>query len=412
MYLCIDMKSFFASVECSLRGLNPMNTPLVVADNSRGDGAIVLAVSPYLKSLGVKNRCRLYEIDKSIKYITALPRMKYYIKYTTKIYEILLSFVAAEDIHVYSIDESFVYIGPYLKYYNNSPQEMGIKMMRKINEVLKIHSACGAGTNMFLAKVALDIKAKHTQFGFYQLDEERFVKEMWNYNNLTDIWQIGPGTKRRLNELGMYTLKDVALSDENILSKDMGIIGRELYKRAWGRDDCTMKDIKNYTPSSTSISRTQIMFRDYNKKEAITPLLEMLFLVCLEMNKRNSDCLHISIFIGYSKEYEGSSVKALTLDYRTSSYFELAPIVKTLYEEIVYDLPIRSMGISAGSLAIIKNRQISLFNKNNIKDRVLHAVINDIHIKYGKNAVIPALGLLKESTLIYRNKTIGGHNSE
>ncbi|MBO5711570.1 MAG: hypothetical protein J6R47_01920 [Acholeplasmatales bacterium] len=395
-----------------MRGLNPMSTPLVVADSSRGDGAIVLAITPYLKSLGVKNRCRLFEIDKNIKYITALPRMKYYIRYTTKIYEILASFVAPEDIHVYSIDESFVHIAPYLKYYHNSPQEMGIKLMNKINQELKIHSACGAGTNMFLAKVALDIKAKHTQFGFYYFDEEKFINEMWNYKELTDIWQIGPGTKRRLSELGMYTLKDIALSDEKILSCSMGVIGRELYNRAWGRDDCTMNDIKDYTPLSTSINRTQIMFRDYTKKEAIIPLLEMLFLVCLEMNKRNSDCLHISMFVGYSKEYNGASGKTITLDYRSNSYFELSKIVKQVYCEIVYDLPIRSMGISAGSLSVIKNRQISLFNRDNIKDRVLLSAINEIHKKHGKNSLIPALGLLEESTLIYRNKTIGGHNSE
>ncbi len=404
------MKSFFASVECSLRGLNPQTTPLVVVDESRGAGAVVLAVSSYLKSLGVKNRCRLYEIPKDIPLIKAKPRMKYYIEYAVRLYEIFLHYVDKSDIHTYSIDESFLYVEPYLKYYNDSPKLLAKSICEEIAKELGVFSTCGAGDNMYLAKVALDIMAKHNG-GYYYLDKEKYVRELWHHRPLTDFWQIGSGIEAHLARMGIYDMEGIAMNETRVI-KEFGVIGSELYQHAFGNEECKISDIKEYTPESKSISRSQILFSDYKRSDAIIPLLEMLYIICVDLCSSNRDCRSISFFVGYSKEYMGGYGKNINLPYRSRDYGYLANKIKSIYFKEVADLPIRRLMVSANEIDYIHNRQMNLFYKDNENTIEVFKTISSIWDEFGKNSVLLGSSLLEGSTIKIRNKCIGGHNGE
>ena len=404
------MKSFFASVECSLRGLNPTTTPLVVVDESRGNGAVVLAVSPYLKALGIKNRCRLYEIPSDIPLIKARPRMKYYIDYAVRLHKIFLHYVDKSDIHTYSIDESFLYIAPYLKYYNNSPKALAKTICNEIATTLGVYSTCGCGDNMYLAKVALDIMAKHNG-GYYYLNKDKYVSELWHHRPLTDFWQIGSGTMAHLARMGIYDMEGIAMRGDDVI-KEFGVIGRELNDHAWGIEECRISDIKEYTPENKSISRSQILFSDYKKEDALIPLLEMLYIICVDLCSTNRDSKSISFYVGYSKDYDGGYGRTITLDYRSRDYGFLSKLVKGLYKREVLDLPIRRLMISCNDIDYIENRQLNLFYSDNDKRVTMFKAISDIWSTYGRNSVLLGSSLLEGSTIKVRNKCIGGHNGE
>ena len=263
-YLCIDLKSFYASVECVERGLDPFKYNLVVADPSRGNGAICLAVSPALKNKGVKNRCRIFEIPKNIHYITALPRMKLYIKYSADIYEIYLKYVSKDDIHIYSVDECFLDITKYLNMYHMTSFELARMIIKDVYNTTGITATAGIGTNLYLTKVALDITAKHVKDNIGYLDEDKYKEELWHHTPLTDFWQIGRGINKRLSKLGINDMYDIAMSDEFVLYKEFGINAKYLIDHSKGIEPCTIKDIKSYKPKSNSISNTQILFEDYS----------------------------------------------------------------------------------------------------------------------------------------------------
>lgn len=409
MYLCIDMKCFFASVECAERGLNPMNTPLLVADPVRGKGALCLAVSPYLKQLGVKNRCRLYDIPNHIPYITAKPRMKKYIEYAVLIHRIFLRFVEASDIHTYSIDEAFIDVSDYLHLYNGV-SDIAFRIMRSIKEELCITSTCGAGENLFLAKISLDLLSKNKYPYFHFLSLEEFYNKVWYHKNLKDIWQIGNGIQKRLHRMGIYTLHDLAMTDVEILKKEFGVIGLDLYEHAWGKDATTIADIKGYEPLSKSFSRNQILMRDYTKKEAWTPLIEMLFVLSIELIAKKIKARHLSIYIGYSHNQE-SYHKGTTLYFYTDDYYFLKEELKKLYEPVPKG-EIRRIGISFSDFIQKGKEQNTLFFENNVKHERLEKTIQEIWQKHGKNQLVLGTSLCEESTLFERNKQIGGHNSE
>ncbi len=409
MYLCIDMKCFFASVECAERGLNPMNTPLLVADPVRGKGALCLAVSPYLKQLGVKNRCRLYDIPNHIPYITAKPRMKKYIEYAVLIHRIFLRFVEASDIHTYSIDEAFIDVSDYLHLYNGV-SDIAFRIMRSIKEELGITSTCGAGENLFLAKISLDLLSKNKYPYFHFLSLEEFYNKVWYHKNLKDIWQIGNGIQKRLHRMGIYTLHDLAMTDVEILKKEFGVIGLDLYEHAWGKDATTIADIKAYEPLSKSFSRNQILMRDYTKKEAWTPLIEMLFVLSIELIAKKIKARHLSIYIGYSHNQE-SYHKGTTLYFYTDDYYFLKEELKKLYEPVPKG-EIRRIGISFSDFIQKGKEQNTLFFENNVKHERLEKTIQEIWQKHGKNQLVLGTSLCEESTLFERNKQIGGHNSE
>ena len=409
MYLCIDMKCFFASVECAERGLNPMNTPLLVADPVRGKGALCLAFSPYLIQLGVKNRCRLYDIPNHIPYITAKPRMKKYIEYAVLIHRIFLRFVEASDIHTYSIDEAFIDVSDYLHLYNGV-SDIAFRIMRSIKEELCITSTCGAGENLFLAKISLDLLSKNKYPYFHFLSLEEFYNKVWYHKNLKDIWQIGNGIQKRLHRMGIYTLHDLAMTDVEILKKEFGVIGLDLYEHAWGKDATTIADIKGYEPLSKSFSRNQILMRDYTKKEAWTPLIEMLFVLSIELIAKKIKSRHLSIYIGYSHNQE-SYHKGTTLYFYTDDYYFLKEELKKLYEPVP-EGEIRRIGISFSDFIQKGKEQNTLFFENNVKHERLEKTIQEIWQKHGKNQLVLGTSLCEESTLFERNKQIGGHNSE
>ena len=248
VYMCIDLKSFYASVECVERGLDPFTTNLVVADPERTDKTICLAVSPAMKKLGVPGRCRVFEIPKGINYIKARPRMQLYIDYSADIYEIYLKYIDKNDIHVYSIDEVFMDVTDYLGLYGMSPRQLAQTIMDEILREKKIASACGIGTNLYLAKVALDITAKHSEGRIGILDENDYRDTLWDHRPLTDFWRIGRGISERLAKYGIYTMRQIAHGDPKMLYREFGIDAELLIDHAWGRETVTMADIKAYEP--------------------------------------------------------------------------------------------------------------------------------------------------------------------
>ena len=232
-YLCIDLKTFFASVECVERGLDPFKTDLVVADPSRGKGALCLAISPKMKERGIHNRCRLFEIPEDVEYLTALPRLKLYMEYSARIYGIYLRYVAKEDIHVYSIDEAFLDITSYMKLYHKDAKEFAQMLLEDVFSTTGMTATVGIGTNMYLAKIAMDIIAKHSSDFMGFLDEKSYQEKIWYYTPITDLWHIGGGTARRLAKYGVYDMHGITLLDEKILYKEFGVNAEYLIDHAW-----------------------------------------------------------------------------------------------------------------------------------------------------------------------------------
>ena len=412
IYLCIDLKSFYASVECVERGLEPMESNLVVADPSRGKGAICLAITPHLKSLGIKNRCRIFEIPEDVDYITAVPRMKKYMEYSGGIYGIYLKYFAKEDIHVYSIDEAFMDITTYLHMYNKTPKELAITIMEDIYETYGIRATAGIGTNLYLAKIALDIIAKHAKDFIGELNETTYQEQLGEYTPLTDFWQIGPGIASHLNRLGIYNMNDIKATDERLLFKEFGINARLLIDHSKGIEPTTIKEIKAYKPKQTSISNTQILFTDYKYEDARKVLIEMLDIVFLELTKINKYTTHIGIYVGYSKDiYKPLSISK-RLKEPTNNFQELLRIIIKEYNSFVKkDEKIRRLGISLGGLTDVTDSQLNLF-ENREDEQILGNTINNIKNKYGKNYVLRGISLDEKATAMKRNKLIGGHNAE
>ena len=298
VYLCIDLKTFYASVECADRGLDPFTTNLVVADVSRGRTTICLAVSPAMKALGVANRCRLYDIPQNIDYVAARPRMRHYMEVSARIYGIYLQYVSAQDIHVYSVDECFIDATPYLKLYGLSAREFADELRGAVLARTGITATAGIGTNLFLAKVALDITAKHAADGIGILDEQRFLEQVQPHRPITDIWGIGPGTAERLARYHVYDLRGVAALSEELLYREFGVDAEYLIDHAHGHEPCTIEDIHNYTPAATSVSNGQVLKRNYSEQEARTVMREMVDASVLELVERHVVASTISLAVG------------------------------------------------------------------------------------------------------------------
>lgn len=281
-YFVIDMKSFFASVECAERGLDAMTTKLVVADAERSDRTICLAVSPAMKELGVKNRCRLYEIPKNIDYIIATPRMKKCIAYTAKIYSIYLQYMSKEDIYQYSIDEAFLDVTDYLRIYNIRAKDFAKKLITEINEKLGIPATCGIGTNMYLAKITLDITAKKAPDRIGWLTEDKFKQELWHHKPITDFWGISTG----IAKYGIQDMYGISTCDEDLLYKEFGVNAELIIDHSNGIETCLMEDIKKYKSKSKSFSNSQILAGPYKSEDAKIVLDEMLQEGCYRLVKK------------------------------------------------------------------------------------------------------------------------------
>lgn len=414
IYLCIDLKSFYASVECVERGLDPFEINLVVADPDRGSGAITLAATPAIKKLGVPSRGRIYEIPEGIEYIIAKPRMHLYMEYSAKIYSIFLKHIASEDIHVYSIDEAFLDITSYLELYKMTPKQLARRILDDIYDETGITATVGIGTNLFLTKVALDITAKHTPDNMGFLNEELFRQQLWHHTPLTDIWMIGPGTANHLARLGITDLYGITQFPEYILYREFGINAEILIDHAWGKEPVEIKDIKAYKPSSNSISNSQILFEDYNYKDAYLILKEMVDTNVLNLTEKHLVTDRISLYIGYSKDRRKPSRGTCKITNRTNSYRILMEEFHLLYKRIVDpNYPIRQIALSFGNVRDEIYEQYDLFaDMEKIeKERKLQQTLVNIRNKYGKNAVLKGMNYLPKGTARYRNMTIGGHKA-
>ena len=414
IYLVIDLKSFYASVECVERGLDPMTTDLVVADPERSEKTICLAVSPSLKAKGVHNRCRVFEIPKHLDYIMAVPRMQLYVNYAAEIYGVYLDYIAPEDMYVYSIDEVFLDVTAYLRTYNFTPREMALFLMNQVKDRVGVRATCGIGTNMYLAKIALDITAKHSPDYIGYLDENSYINTLWDHRPLTDFWRIGPGTARRLARIGIDTMAGIAHADEDLMYKMFGIDAELLIDHAWGIEPTTMADIKAYKPSTNSLSSGQVLMRDYDYEEAKLIVKEMAENLCLDMSKRGLMCKGLTLLVGYSNAYALQMARGnVPLVVPTNSIEKIVPAVVKAYEQVTnQSIPIRRFYLNANNVTpVSSNKQMTIMDvpEEDDKDMAAQNAVNKIKDKYGKNSMFKGRDLEEHATTIQRNNQIGGH---
>ena len=308
-YICIDLKSFYASVECHARGLDPFTDNLVVADKERGRTTICLAITPAMKALGIPNRCRLFDIPDGVKYVAARPRMKRYMEVSAQIYGIYLRYVSAQDVHVYSIDECFIDATPYLALYRTDARSFAKELMGAVMDETGICATAGVGPNLFLAKVALDVMAKHAPDNIGQLDKRSFMRTLWFHQPITDIWSIGPGIARRLAKYGVHDLAGVASLRPETLHKEFGVMAERLIDHAWGQEPCTIADIRAYEPEKHSLVNGQILPSGYDFEDARMVMGEMVDASVLELVEQGLVCEHISLAVSYEGDAEFATLE-------------------------------------------------------------------------------------------------------
>lgn len=415
-YLCIDQKSFYATVECVARGLDPMTTDLVVADPERSENTICLAVSTHMKKLGVKNRCRIKEIPPYIKHIVAPPRMQLYIDCAAEIYGVFLKYLSPEDIYVYSIDESFLDVTPYLKMYGMQAKELAKMIMKDVRDTVGTICTCGIGTNLYLAKIALDITAKHAEDFIGELDEESYREKLWDHRPITDFWRISTGTEARLKRYGISTMRGIAMADEECLYRCFGIDAELLIDHAWGREPTTIADIKGYKSKSKSLSSSQVLMRDYRYSEGELIAKEMIDQLCLDMAAKKLVTESISLYVGYSYT-EGVPGVGGTAQFArpTNLAVEVVPAIAALYRRIVNSAyVIRRIGLSCnGVVEDPQMLQLNMFEDVNrqLREKALQEALLAIRAKYGKNSVLKGMNYQEAATGRERNNQIGGHRS-
>lgn len=414
VYFCIDMKTFYASVECAERGVNPFETNLVVADVTRGKNALCLAISPKLKAQGIRNRCRLSEIPPSIKYEIAPPRMALYIQYSADIYDLYLDYFSPDDIHVYSIDESFIDVSDYMPFFKLPPKELAKMLIDEIAYKKHIPSTAGIGTNMYLAKIALDITAKHSPEHIGYLDEKLYMRQLWGHRPITDFWQISTGTERRLAKYGIYDMRGIVNAPEDLLYKEFGVNAELLIDHAWGRESCTIADIKQYKSKSKSVSFSQILPRDYSFSEARTVMIEMAQNGSMELMKRHLITSKVSIFVGYSRERHPATAGAVKIRLATARNSVLEPAIVAIFDSTTdRQTPIRRLGLCFEKVADEGCEGYDLFTDFEAVEREKRRdrTVLELKEKYGKNAVLRGTNLLDAGTQRERNNMIGGHRA-
>lgn len=407
--LCIDLKSFFASVECVERNLDPFTTPLIVAYPSRKGGAITLAVTPYMKTLGVPSRRRVFEIPKNIKYITAPPRMSLYVKKSKEVINCFLDFISKEDMHVYSIDEAFLDVTDYLKLYKMDDVTLAKTIMARIKEKTGLTSTCGIGPNLLLAKVALDIESKHSPDFIAKWTYEDVKTKLWNITPLDEMWGIGSKTMKKLNDLGIYKVGDINKYSKDFYKKRFGVLGEELYLHANGIDNSNIKDDK-YEIKNKSYGLSQILYKDYTPEEAILIIKEMCETICKRLRNNKKVCGVVGFGIGYSRSVGGGFYHSKKLSESTDNENVIFSVCKSIYDSYIEEEPIRKVSISLGKITDNNYVQLNLFEEVNETINEIPIVVDEINKKFGDNAILKASSLLNYSTIKMRNKKMGGHN--
>ncbi|MGI6787271.1 MAG: Y-family DNA polymerase [Acholeplasmataceae bacterium] len=414
--ICIDLKSFYASVECALRGLDPFTTMLVVADKQRGDGSICLATTPYLKSLGAPSRGRIFELPEHLKddIIYARPRMKTYLEYTMKLIEIYLSFIADEDLYVYSIDEAFLDVTNYLNYYKVSDVELAEMIIQEIETKLKLPVSCGVGPNMLLAKLALDLEGKYLKGKPAKWTYQNFKEKLWPVSPLSKMWGIGRRIERHLNLMGIYSIGDLANYSVTQLKRRFGIIGEELYYHAHGIDMSLIQDKDKLRSYNKSFGNSQVLFEDYYIPEIYTIILEMIDELSRRLRLAKKEAKTLTLGIRYSKDFGGGFSRQRQLDYPSSSFSHLFEMALSIFNGH-YDgaSAIRAISVSASGLSEVSQvHQLSLFEdwERLEKEEKLLAALDELKLNFGKNSVNRLSSLTKASTIKERNKFVGGHH--
>lgn len=413
-YICIDLKSFFASVECVERGLDPMTTPLVVADMSRGEKTICLAVTPKMKKMGVRNRCRVYEIPKNIEYIKAVPRMRKYIEYSAEVYGVYLKYISKDDIHVYSIDEVFMDVTKYLPLYKMTAPELAEKIRVDVYKTTGIPAACGIGTNLYLAKIALDITAKKSPDFMGILDEDSYRKTLWDHKPLTDFWHIGRGISDRLAMYGIYTMRDLANYPEMTLYKKLGVDAEIYIDHAWGREPTTIKDIKDYKTKSRSYSTSQILPRGYSFDEGLVIAKEMGEHLCMELFDKDVTARSMTLYVGYENRQRPSAGSTYKFDRPTNTVTEVLKGVERVYCAVTdKKTEVRKISICFNGIERQTCEQLDFFSdsEGRVKESVRMKAINGIKKRYGKNSIFKGRDLEECATERERNMQIGGHRA-
>ncbi len=410
-YLCIDLKSFFASCECIERGLNPFTTPLVVANKSQGNGAITLAVTPFLKSQGVKGRTRLYEIPRNIHYTIVNPRMKLYLEKSKEVVSIYLDFVSEDDLHIYSIDECFLDVTDYLNLYKKSDYELALTILNTIKEKTGLTATCGIGPNMLLAKVSMDVEAKHMPNCIAKWTDDDIKTKLWAISPLSEMWGIGSRMEKRLNALGIFSVKDLALYDQNKLKTKFGVMGQELWNHANGIDTSRISDFKN-RKKDKSFSHSQVLFKDYYGDNTKLIIEEMVSVLGTRLRTSGYVAKTIGLGIGYSKAIQGGFYHHQKLEVATNDEETIKTTCFLLFDRYYEDLPIRKVSISCGDLEKQSGMQLNLFEdyESTMKKENMNKTIDEVKEKFGKNSILKASSLLEDSTAKERNQKIGGHH--
>ena len=457
-YLAIDLKSFYASVECRERLLDPLTTKLVVADKSRTSKTICLAVTPALKAYGLSGRSRLFEVEakareikrqtgKELDYIVAPPRMALYIQYSTRIYNVYLRYFAPEDIHVYSIDEVFIDATSYLPFYKMTAHELAVKVIHEVLKETGITATAGIAPNLFLCKAAMDIVAKHIPADkdavrIAEIDVSSYRKELWNHQPITDFWRVGKATARRLEKHFIHTMGDIArmsLNNPEILFDEFGIDAEILIDHAWGIEPVGMKDIKSYKSEAKSLGSGQVLHEPYTFEKAKIIVREMAELLALDLFKKKMVAASVTLQVGYDveslnlKNFDGEVVRdfygrdipkpahaSAWLGQETNSSKIIVEAFVGLFEKIVNpSWLVRRVNITANNTKLESEHQPGLFDDvdkkdggfNQEKEDSLQKTRLEIMHKFGKNALLKGMNLQEGATTIDRNAQIGGHKA-
>lgn len=461
-YICIDLKSYYASVECVARGLDPLQARLLVADASRSDQTICLAVSPSLKAIGVPSRPRLFEAKQAIQryeckhqtkvdYLIATPRMAEYERVSALIYSIYLRYIAPEDIHVYSIDEAFIDCTPYLHLYRKQAIQEGttparalaMTMIRDVLTTTGITATVGIGTNLYLAKVGMDIVAKHSPADadgvrIAELDEASYAYLLWDHRPLTDFWQVGPGIARRLEKACMYTMGDIAqrsLDNEAYFYQTFGVNGEIIIDHAWGLEPVTMRDIKNYRSEAHSLSNGQVLSKPYEYAQARIVFREMIESLCMDMFAKHL----VARSFGWWVSYDYKSLEKcpnfdgpVCVDYygrlhprhnngttklgsETNSMELVADALLRQFDERTdHRLLYRRLGVFANNVTVeMEAYQLSMFTdyRKQERENAIRSVMRQMQKRYGANAIFKGMSLVEGATALERNQQIGGHRA-
>lgn len=411
--LCIDLKSFFASVECVERKLDPFKVPLVVSDISHGEGAITLAITPYLKKMGVSSRTRVFKLPRNIKIIFAKPRMKLYLSKSKEVFKIYLKYVSSEDMHVYSIDEAFLDVTDYLKLYKMDDVTLAKTIMNDVYQTLGLTATCGIGPNLLLSKIALDIESKNCKDNIAKWTYKDIKTKLHNITPLSEMWGIGQKYEKKLNDLGIFKVGDINKYDINFYKKRFGIMGEELWYHANGIDFSNIKD-KNKISKNYSYGISQILHKDYTIDNINIIIKEMSETISRRLKKENKECGCISFGISYSKTIGGGFYHSKKISNYTDNDLEIYKVCKSILDIYALDYPIRKVSISLSKINIKNNKQLNIFEnfEETNKKEILKNTIYDIRKKFGNNAIVKASALTKDSTILERNTKLGGHNKE